>query len=225
MTSSLFRQVSRIHSKNNRINHEFDYHVSQLGDARWTEKACSSPDERNVSTVPNAQLTVHIPNSSDNGTNLIQTITASGDVWLTSDRFVFVAAPESQSTSLGLFALVSQVISSAPANETSGTKLETLSLPWLSVLSTSFAQPYFGANYLAMDVRPAEGGGLVLGTKVEVRLTDRGMFEFINMVEGIRNKAIERAREARLGEPLPIYNQPQPSVAPPTDDLPPGYTA
>ncbi|KAF8725060.1 female pronucleus assembly, partial [Rhizoctonia solani] len=189
------------------------------------KKPVPLPNERNISTVPNAQLTVHIPNSSDNGTNLTQTITASGDVWLTSHRFVFVAAPESQSTSLGLFALVSHVISSAPANETSGTKLETLSLPWLSVLSTSFAQPYFGANYLAMDVRPAEGGGLVLGTKVEVRLTDRGMFEFINMVEGIRNKAIERAREARLGEPLPIYNQPQPSVVPPTDDLPPGYTA
>ncbi|CEL63907.1 hypothetical protein RSOLAG1IB_05672 [Rhizoctonia solani AG-1 IB] len=189
------------------------------------KKPVPLPNERTISTIPNAQMTLHLPNSSDSNTNPTQTLTASGDIWLTSDRFVFVAAPESQSTSLGLFALVSQAISSAPANETSSTKLETLSLPWLSVLSTSFVQPYFGANYLAMDVRPAEGGGLALGTKAEVRLTNRGMFEFIGMVEGIRNKAIERAREARLGEPLPIYNQPQPGAAPPVEDLPPGYTA
>ncbi|CAE6503993.1 unnamed protein product [Rhizoctonia solani] len=182
------------------------------------------PNERTVATVPNVQLTVHIPTPSDNTTNTTQTLTASGDVWLTSDRFVFTASPQSQSTSLGLFTLVSQAISSAPASEAPTTKLESLSLPWISVLSTSFVQPYFAANYLAMDVRPAQGGGLALGTKAEVRLTDRGMFEFIGMVDGIRSKAIERAREARLGEPLPVYNQPQPGAAPPMEDLPPGYT-
>ncbi|KAJ1299431.1 hypothetical protein OPQ81_003797 [Rhizoctonia solani] len=179
------------------------------------------PDERSITTVPNAQVTIHIPSSSDNDTTA-QTLTASGDVWLTSDRFVFVASPN-QSTSLGLFTLVSQAISSAQSNEAPTTELETLSLPWVSVLSTSFIQPYFAANYLAMDVRPAEGGGLSLGTKVEVRLMDRGMFEFISTVEGMRSQAIERARQARLGEPLPLYNQPQPGTAPPTEDLPPGY--
>ncbi|KAG8683866.1 hypothetical protein FRC11_012963 [Ceratobasidium sp. 423] len=181
------------------------------------------PNERTITTIPNVQLTVHIPTPTDN-TSTTQTLTASGDIWLTSDRFVFIASPQSQSTSLGLFTLVSQAISSVPANEAPTTKLESLSLPWVYVLSTSFVQPYFAANYLAMDVRPAEGGGLALGTKAEVRLTDRGMFEFIGMVDGIRSKAIERAREARLGEPLPVYNQPQPGTVPPTEDLPPGYT-
>ncbi|KAH7343173.1 hypothetical protein B0J17DRAFT_641283 [Rhizoctonia solani] len=179
------------------------------------------PNERNITTIPNTQLTVHIPTPSDTN-ETIQTITATGDVWLTSDRFVFVASPQ-ESTSLGLFSLVSQAISSAPAIE-SALKLETISLPWISVLSTSFVQPYFAANYLAMDVRPAEGGGLTLGTKAEVRLTDRGMFEFIQILDRVRNAAIEKAREERLGEPLPVYNQPQSSTAPPTEDLPPGYT-
>lgn len=81
-------------------------------------------------------------------------------------------------------------------------KLESLSLPWLSVLSTSFVQPYFAANYLSMDIRPAPDGGLSLGTTAQVRLIERGMFEFIKSVEGVRNSAIERAREARMGEPL-----------------------
>ncbi|CAE6432473.1 hypothetical protein ACGC1H_000374 [Rhizoctonia solani] len=187
------------------------------------KKPVPLPNERNITTIPNAQVTVHIPTPGENNTRTTQTLTATGHVWLTSDRCVFVASPH-QSTSLDLFSLVSQTISSAPANETPTTKLETLSLPWVSVLSTSFVQPYFAANYLVMDIRPAEGGGLALGTKVEVRLTDRGMFEFINMVESVRSTAIERAREARLGEPLPMYNQPQPGTAPPTEDLPPGYT-
>ncbi|KAG8792761.1 hypothetical protein FRC12_004915 [Ceratobasidium sp. 428] len=79
-----------------------------------------------------------------------------------------------------------------------------------------------------MDVKPAPDGGLELGTRVEARLTDQGMFEFIKRVENVRARAIERAREARLGDPLPVYDQPPTSsVAPPSqqsDDLPPGYT-
>ncbi|QRW02343.1 hypothetical protein RhiLY_01341 [Ceratobasidium sp. AG-Ba] len=67
---------------------------------------------------------------------------------------------------------------------------------------TSFVQPYFAANYLSMDVKPAPDGGLELGTRVEVRLSDQGMFEFIKRVENTRARAIEKAREARLGDPL-----------------------
>jgi hypothetical protein len=168
------------------------------------------PHERILSTVPDAHLTLHVGTPP-------QTLTASGTIWLTSDRvspvkpktcplipaqFVFAASPQAQSTpGAGLLALVSQAVSPAPPAAPS-TKLDSLSVPWLSVLSTSFVQPYFAANYLAMDVRPAEGGGLTLGTKAEVRLVERGMFEFIKTVEGVRNRAIERAREARLGEPL-----------------------
>ncbi|KAG8778604.1 hypothetical protein FRC12_024892 [Ceratobasidium sp. 428] len=79
-----------------------------------------------------------------------------------------------------------------------------------------------------MDVKPAPDGGLELGTRVEARLTDQGMFEFIKRVENVRARAIERAREARLGDPLPVYDQPPTSSAVPpsqqSDDLPPGYT-
>ncbi|CAE6463015.1 unnamed protein product [Rhizoctonia solani] len=189
------------------------------------KKPVPLPNERSITTIPSAQVTVHIPTPGETNTNTTtQTITATGNIWLTSDRLVFIASPHPP-TSLDLFSLVSKAISSTPANEAPARKLETLSLPWVYVLSTSFVQPYFAANYLAMDVRPAEGGGLTLGTKVEVRLTDRGMFEFINMVEGMRSSAIERAREARLGEPLPVYDLPQPGATLPTEDLPPGYTA
>ncbi|KAG9088678.1 hypothetical protein FRC07_012489 [Ceratobasidium sp. 392] len=176
------------------------------------------PQERVISTVPNADITVTFPNPP-------RMIRATGTVWLTTERFIFVASPQTQSTSL--FTLVSQALPASikPEDNTDpNMKLESLSLPWLSVLSTSFVQPYFAANYLSMDVKPAPDGGLVLGTRVEARLADQGMFEFIKRVEGVRARAIERAREARLA----VYDQPSTlSGAPPpqqSDDLPPGYS-
>ncbi|KDN47399.1 hypothetical protein RSAG8_03539, partial [Rhizoctonia solani AG-8 WAC10335] len=182
------------------------------------KKPVPLPNERSITTIPNAQVTIHIPTPSDNNNpSTTETLTATGHLWLTSDRVSRLEAW------IQIHSLAKVCI--PPANEAPTRKLESLSLPWVYVLSTSFVQPYFAANYLAVDVRPAEGGGLTLGTKAEVRLTDRGMFEFINMVESVRSKAIERAREARLGEPLPMYDQPLPGTAPPTEDLPPGYTA
>ena len=119
-------------------------------------------------------------------------------------QFIFAASPQVQSTSLLAFlpSPISNAISPAP---TACTPLESLSLPWLSALSTAFTQPYFGANYLAMDVKPAPDGGLAFGTRVEVRFSDHGMFEFVRQLEGVRAKAIERAREAKMGEPLRKY--------------------
>ena len=173
------------------------------------------PNERILDTIPSTQLVINIPQSP--------ALSATGTAWLTSHRFVFVAnAPQSTSP----FDLISQTITATPAAPSA--KLDSLSLPWTSVLSTSFVQPYFAANYLAMDVRPAQGGGLELGTTVEVRLVERGMYEFVKMVEGVRVKAIEKAREERIGEPLPLYDRPPTQTGPnplqTTEDLPPGYT-
>ncbi|KAG8741977.1 hypothetical protein FRC10_002135 [Ceratobasidium sp. 414] len=173
------------------------------------------PQERIISTVLNADLTINFSTPP-------RTLRAIGTIWLTTERvsrpprrgqtlalirvnpqFVFVASPQTVSPSL--FALVSQALPAAikpEDNADRSIKVDSLSLPWLSVLSTSFVQPYFAANYLSMDVKPAPDGGLELGTRVEARLTDQGMFEFIKRVENVRAKAIERAREARLGDPL-----------------------
>ncbi|QRV73304.1 hypothetical protein RhiJN_01318 [Ceratobasidium sp. AG-Ba] len=185
-----------------------------------TREPVPLPHERLLSTVRNVDTTVALPNPP-------RTLRATGTVWLTTERFVFVASHQSQSASL--FALVSQALPASikPEDTTDpSVKLESLSLPWLSVLSTSFVQPYFAANYLSMDVKPAPDGGLELGTRVEVRLSDQGMFEFIKRVENTRARAIEKAREARLGDPLPEYQQPPTSAPPPQpeDDLPPGYS-
>ncbi|KAG8679487.1 hypothetical protein FRC08_016953, partial [Ceratobasidium sp. 394] len=133
------------------------------------------PQERILSTVPTADLTVNFPNPP-------RTLGATGTIWLTTERFVFVASPRTQ-PSTSLFTLVSQALPASikPSEDSADPtlKLDSLSLPWLSVLSTSFIQPYFAANYLSMDVKPAPDGGLELGTRVEARLTDQGMFEFI----------------------------------------------
>ncbi|KAF8602589.1 hypothetical protein BDV93DRAFT_523961, partial [Ceratobasidium sp. AG-I] len=166
------------------------------------------PQERTLSSTPGAELTVHIPPAPPQGDapsggngGAPQVLKATGRVWLTTERFIFVASLQVQSTSLLAFLPlpISNAISPAP---TTNTPLESLSLPWLSVLSTAFTQPYFGANYLAMDVKPAPDGGLAFGTRVEVRFSELGMFEFVRQLEGVRAKAIERAREARMGESL-----------------------
>lgn len=73
--------------------------------------------------------------------------------------------------------------------------LESLSVPLLSILSTAFEQPMFGANYLAFDIKPSPEGGLSDGTKAEIRLKDKGIFEFVGAVEKTRERAIYMKRQ------------------------------
>lgn len=81
--------------------------------------------------------------------------------------------------------------------------MDTLSIPLLSVLSTSFVQPTFSANYLAIDIKPSPGGGLTEGTKAEIRFKDQPMFGFVSALDKLREKALFMKRDyAFLGDDL-----------------------
>ena len=78
---------------------------------------------------------------------------------------------------------------------------DTFSVQHLSVLSIQYQQPYFGSNYIALDIKPASGGGLTEGTKVELRLKDKGLFELSGALEKSREMALYKKRDEMLNQP------------------------
>ena len=69
-------------------------------------------------------------------------------------------------------------------------------MPLDAILSTKFEQPYFGANYLVLDIKPSLGGGLTEGTSIEIRFYDRGLFEFVSVLEKTRERVVYMRRQA-----------------------------
>lgn len=58
----------------------------------------------------------------------------------------------------------------------------------------------FGANYLSFGIRPSPDGGLTQGTTAELRLKDRGLFQFVSLLEKSRERAIYMKRQAESDE-------------------------
>lgn len=73
---------------------------------------------------------------------------------------------------------------------------ESLSIPLTAILSTKFEQPFFGANYLVVDIKPTPSGGLTDGTQAEIRLKDKGIFEFVSSLEKTRERAVYMRRQS-----------------------------
>ena len=71
----------------------------------------------------------------------------------------------------------------------------------LSVLSIQYQQPYFGSNLIALDIKPAPGGGLTEGTTAELRLKDKGLFELSGALEKSREMALYKKRDEMLNQP------------------------
>lgn len=71
----------------------------------------------------------------------------------------------------------------------------------LSLLSIQYQQPYFGSNYIALDIKPAPGGGLTEGAKAELRLKDKGIFELSGVLEKSREMALYKKRDEMLNQP------------------------
>lgn len=67
-------------------------------------------------------------------------------------------------------------------------------MPLTSLFSTKFQQPLLGGNYLEIYIIPSPDGGLTNGTKAEIRLQDRGLFEFASALDKTRERAIEARR-------------------------------
>ncbi|KAI5117876.1 hypothetical protein M0805_006578 [Coniferiporia weirii] len=180
------------------------------------------PNETTIMTVDDgAEITLSIPSNTplpqgatpgDSGT--AKRLKAIGRMYLTDQRLIFIAP-------------------------TFNATFDSLSVPLASVLSTSFEQPLFGSNYLTFDIKPSPDGGLTSGTKAEIRLKDRGLFQFVSLLEKSRERAIYMKRQADSdADTLPLYDSrsaertPEPMVASSSQavqgtpgDAPPGYEA
>lgn len=49
---------------------------------------------------------------------------------------------------------------------------------------------------MAIDIKPTPGGGLTEGSKAEIRLKDKGLFEFVGSLEKTRERAIYMRRSS-----------------------------
>jgi len=188
------------------------------------------PDENVVESVDNgtAELTLIMPDPTPPRGNMPSGGSGGvgskwkewGNLWLTDQRLIFVSSK----------------LPAATPTLTPPTQLDTLTIPLPSITSTSFTQPLLASNYLALDVKPSEGGSLVPGTKAEIRLKDRPMFQFVARLEKVRERAIYMKRESvdESADQLPLYSAPagtssvtRRAPAPPigADEAPPGYDA
>lgn len=73
---------------------------------------------------------------------------------------------------------------------------DSVSVPLTAIVSCKFEQPLFGSNHLILDVKPVAAGGLTEGTKLEVRLKDKGLFEFASSLDKTRERAIYMRRQS-----------------------------
>ncbi|KAH7909449.1 hypothetical protein BJ138DRAFT_230392 [Hygrophoropsis aurantiaca] len=164
------------------------------------------PNEHTIITVDSqVEYALAIPDRPQGTGNIdprgVKRMKETGRLWLTDQRLVFTT----------------------PGGGKLKPSFDSLSIPLPSILSTKFEQPFFGANYLAMDVKPSADGGLNDGTVLEIRFNDRGIFEFVNTLEKTRERAIYMKRQSSLEEDegLPVYTS---SAGPSAhEDMPPGY--
>ncbi|KAL1944120.1 hypothetical protein VTO73DRAFT_3305 [Trametes versicolor] len=174
------------------------------------------PNELTLRTIDSGvELTLFIPDAPPSGSTTsggsggVKKLKENGRIWLTDQRLIFV----------------SDLPAKGPPS------FESLSVPHPALLSTKFEQPRFGANYLSLEIRASPGAGLVDGTRAEIRLKDKGMFEFASSLEKTRERAIYMKRQSAEDEDgLPAYSTPGPSGASspyvPADipsENPPGY--
>ncbi|EPQ58917.1 hypothetical protein GLOTRDRAFT_109461 [Gloeophyllum trabeum ATCC 11539] len=171
------------------------------------------PNEQTITSIDSgAELLLIIPNvppsgsMTSGGSGSSRTMKETGRIWLTDQRLVFVSDTKGQQPSF-----------------------DSLSVLLTSIQSTKFEQPYFGANYLVIEIKPTADGGLTEGTKAEVRLKDKGLFSFVSVLEKTRERAIYMKRQSALDddETLPTYPStpdagPSGSVEMPADN-PPAY--
>jgi len=176
------------------------------------------PHEQIITAIESgAELILNIPDAppssssaSTGGSGGNKKMKEKGRIWLTDQRLVFAIPPGVQTQSL-----------------------QSLSIPLLSILSASYEQPMFGANYISFEIKPSPDGGLTKGTKAEIRLSDRGILQFWEVLQKPRERAIYERRSMALEEEegLPLYTSPvatgssTPMAWRAPSENPPGYEA
>jgi hypothetical protein len=152
------------------------------------------PEEHTVMTVDKgAEVAITIPESGGSLKKLKET----GRIWLTEQRVRSRFFPHIDTKIDDHRQLIF-----VTAQNLGIPSFESLSIPLASLLSTSFVQPTFGANYLTVDIRPSPEGGLTDGTKAEIRLKDQAMFGFVSALEKVRERALFMKRESALEDEL-----------------------
>lgn len=160
------------------------------------------PNEMTVLTIENgAELMLTIPDapaqqsSASGGSGGVRKLKETGRIQLTDQRVSLSKLPPVRLRAFKLTFL--KLIFIAPVqNDT----FDSLSVPLFSILSTSFEQPVFGSNYFTFGIRPSPDGGLSQGTIAELRLKDRGLFQFVSLLEKSRERAIYMKRQAESDE-------------------------
>ncbi|KAG2156351.1 hypothetical protein DEU56DRAFT_766674 [Suillus clintonianus] len=160
-----------------------------------------------------AEFSLTIPDAPPSGTAAtggnggVKNLKERGKLWLTNKRLIFTTPKEGKTKP----------------------SFESLSVPLDAILSSKFEQPYFGANYVVLDIRPSPDGGLTDGTSVEIRFYDRGLFEFVSVLEKTRERVVYMKRQAAMedDENLPAYTSSgsAPAASNSYADTPPGYDA
>ncbi|THH31896.1 hypothetical protein EUX98_g2266 [Antrodiella citrinella] len=151
------------------------------------------PDELIIRTVDvGVDLTVTIPNApptgsvTSGGSGGAKKMKEMGRLFLTDQRLIFVADASQRKPTF-----------------------ESLSIPLTSLLSSKFEQPLLGSNYLVLDIKPATAGGLKDGTRAEIRMKEKGIFEFASTLDKTRERAVYMKRQqADEEEGLPTYSTP-----------------
>lgn len=103
--------------------------------------------------------------------------------------------------------LIFATLTGASSTPSPSSSLVSLSIPLLSIISTKFEQPLFGANYLILEIKPSADGGLTNGTTAEIRLKDKGILEFVGLLQKTREHAsyMKRQRAEEDEEGLRTY--------------------
>lgn len=167
-------------------------------------------DEVIVRSEPNADLVLSFnpPNPPDanrapsgKGKAKANALEATGTVYVTDERvswfllWFLLTIPHSHSYHPSI-----QLVFVSSAFGQAGS-FDTFSVQLLSLLSIQYQQPYFGSNYLALDIKPSPGGGLTEGAKAELRLKDKGLFELSGTLEKSRERALYKKRDEMLNQP------------------------
>lgn len=86
-------------------------------------------------------------------------LTATGTLYLSSLRIVFIATPKPVSNEI-TSSLEDQSASITSRRSTKNSRLDSLSLPWSHFFDGKFEQPWFGPSFYRATVEPALDGGL-----------------------------------------------------------------
>ncbi|KAI5479711.1 hypothetical protein MNV49_002970 [Pseudohyphozyma bogoriensis] len=161
------------------------------------------PSEKTLLTLPSIAISLAPQPSSTTTKSEKKERTATGTVYLTNQRFIFIssAPPAARSSlSVGNASIVNPAGSSttsrgdggAAGGEPTGNEtIHSISVPWSHYTDGRYVQPWFTATYYESLLLPAPGGGFLGPQLLKVYFKELGGYQFYEIVEEMK---------ARIGE-------------------------